>query len=131
MQKKTGKSPVYSAYLAQKSDTTVYAQGNRRGAAHADDMMYLKGAFDGKEAKYPQEAKVSELMQQYWVNFAKTGGNPNGEGLPLWPVFEEGKPTVMQFNNGTSLITTPNIERIQFIDDFMNSMRTPKTISKL
>ena len=90
-------------------------------------MMYLKGAFDGKEAQYPQEAKVSELMQQYWVNFAKTGGNPNGEGLPLWPVFEEGKPTVMQFNNGTSLITTPNIERIQFIDDFMNSMRTPQT----
>ena len=89
-------------------------------------MMYLKGAFDGKEAQYPQEVKVSELMQQYWVNFAKTGGNPNGEGLPLWPVFEEGKPTVMQFNNGTSLITTPNIERIQFIDDFMNSMRTPK-----
>ena len=33
----------------------------------------------------------------------------------------------MQFNNGTSLITTPNIERIQFIDDFMKSMRTPKT----
>ena len=89
-------------------------------------MMYLKGAFDGKEAKYPQEAKVSELMQQYWVNFAKTGGNPNGDGLPLWPVFEEGKPTVMQFNNGTSLITTPNIERIQFIDDFMKYVRTPK-----
>ena len=127
LQKKTGKSPVYSAYLAQKSDTTVYAQGNRRGAAHADDMMYLKGAFDGKEAKYPQEKKVSELMQQYWVNFAKTGGNPNGEGLPLWPVFEEGKPTVMQFNNGASLITTPNMERIQLIDAFMNSIRKPQT----
>ena len=126
LQKKTGKSPVYSAYLAQKSDTTVYAQGNRRGAAHADDIMYLKGAFDGKEAQYPQEAKVSELMQQYWVNFAKTGGNPNGEGLPLWPVFEEGKPTVMQFNNGASLITTPNMQRIQLIDDFMQYVRTPK-----
>ena len=127
MQKKTGKSPVYSAYLAQKSDTTVYAQGNRRGAAHADDMMYLKGAFDGNAAKYPQEKKVSELMQQYWVNFAKTGGNPNGEGLPYWPVFEEGKPTVMQFNNGASLITTPNMKRIQLIDAFMNSIRTPRT----
>ena len=127
LQKQTGKGPVYSAYLAQKSDTTVYAQGNRRGAAHADDMLYLTGAFNGKTAKYPQEKKVSDLMQQYWVNFAKTGGNPNGEGLPYWPEFEEGKPTVMQFNNGTSLIETPNQERIQLIDRFMKYIRSLST----
>ena len=125
MQKKTGKSPVYSAYLAQKSDRTVYAKGNRRGAAHADDMLYLKGAFDEEADKYPQEKKVSDLMQQYWVNFAKTGGDPNGEGLPHWPVFEEGKATVMQFNNGASLIETPNQERIKLIDNFLKSMRVP------
>ena len=147
LQKKTGKSPVYSAYLAQKSDTTVYAKGNRRGAAHADDMLYLKGAFDDKADKYPQEKNVSDLMQHYWVNFAKTGGNPNGwsskshqtvlngrvatdegkangEGLPNWPVFEEGQPTMMQFNNGASLIETPNKERIKLIDRFMKYMRS-------
>ena len=124
LQKKTGKSPVYSAYLAQKSDRTVYAKGKRRGAAHADDMLYLKGAFDDEADKYPQEKKVSDLMQQYWVNFAKTGGNPNGKDLPYWLVFEEGKPTVMQFNNGASLIETPNKERIKLIDDFMKYIRS-------
>ena len=123
LQKQTGKGAVYSAYLAQKSDTTVYAQGNRRGAAHADDMMYLKGAFDDKAEKYPQEKKVSDMMQQYWVNFAKTM-NPNGEGLPKWPVFEEGKATVMQFNNGASLIEMPNKERIKIIDGFMKYIRS-------
>ena len=123
MQKKTGKSPVYSAYLAQKSDTTVYAKGNRRGAAHADDMMYLKGAFDDKAEQYPQEKKVGELMQQYWVNFAKTM-NPNGEGLPHWPVYEEEKATVMQFNNGASLVETPNQKRIRLIDDLMKYVRS-------
>ena len=122
-QKLTGKSPVYSAYLAQKSDTTVYAKGNRRGAAHADDMMYLTGAFDRVAKKYPQEKKVSDLMQQYWVNFAKTM-NPNGEGLPKWPIFEEGKATVMQFNNGASLIETPHQERIRLIDGFMKYVRS-------
>ena len=126
LQKKTGKSPAYVAYLAQKSDTTVYAKGNRRGAAHADDMMYLKGAFDGKADRFPQEYKVSELMQQYWVNFAKTCGNPNGAGLPQWPLFEADKPTVMQFNNGATLIPVPNQERIKLIDDFMTFIRTGK-----
>ena len=126
LQKKTGKSPVYSAYLAQKSDTTVYAKSNRRGAAHADDMMYLKGAFDDKADKYPQEKKVSDLMQQYWVNFAKTL-NPNGEGLPRWPEFEEGKATVMQFNNGVSLIEMPNQKRIKLIDEFMKYARSLTT----
>lgn len=62
-------------------------------------------------------------MQQYWVNFAKTM-NPNGEGLTYWPVFEEGKPTVMQFNNGASLIETPNLEHIKLIDNFMKFVRS-------
>ena len=146
LQKQTGKSPVYMAYLAQKSDTTVYAKGNRRGAAHADDIMYLKGAFDNKADKYPQEKKVGDLMQQYWVNFARTGDNPNGwsseshqagldgqvvtdegnangKGLPVWPVFDEQKPTVMQFKNGASLIDVPNKERIALIDRFCQYIR--------
>ena len=123
LQKKTGKSPVYVAYLAQKSERTVYAMGNRRGAAHADDILYLNGGFDDEPEKYAQEKKVSDLMQQYWVNFAKTGGNPCGEGLPYWPVFEDGKATVMQFNNGASLIETPNKERIALFDNFMKFLR--------
>ena len=126
LQKQTGKSPVYVAYLAQKSDTTVYAKGNRRGAAHADDIMYLKGAFDGKADRFPQENKVSDLMQQYWVNFAKTCGNPNGKNLPQWPQFEADKPTVMQFNNGATLVPIPNQQRIKLIDRFMNYVRTGK-----
>ena len=122
LQKKTGKSPVYSAYLAQKSERTVYAKGNRRGAAHADDLLYLSGAFEKEADKYPQEAAVSETMQQYWVNFAKTM-NPNGAGLPNWPVYEEDKKTVMQFNNGATLIETPNMEGISLIDRFMKYIR--------
>ena len=126
LQKQTGKSPVYVAYLAQNSERTVYAKGNRRGAAHADDILYLRGGFDDEAEKYPQEKKVSDLMQQYWVNFAKNGGNPNGENLPNWPVYEPNEPTVMQFQNGASLIPLPNQEKISLIDRFMKYVRDLK-----
>jgi para-nitrobenzyl esterase len=126
LQKQTGKSPVYVAYLAQNSERTVYAKGNRRGAAHADDILYLRGGFDDEAEKYPQEKKVSDLMQQYWVNFAKNGGNPNGENLPNWPVYEPNEPTVMQFQNGASLIPLPNQEKICLIDRFMKYVRDLK-----
>ena len=123
LQTKTGKSPVYMAYLAQNSEKTVYAKGNRRGAAHADDIMYLDGRFDKEADKYPQEKMVGDLMQQYWVNFAKTGGDPNGEGLPKWTVYDEQKPSVMQFKDGAALVPLPNKEKILLIDRFMQYIR--------
>ena len=122
LQSQTGKSPVYMAYLAQNSEKTVYAKGNRRGAAHADDIMYLDGRFDKEADKYPQEKMVGDLMQQYWVNFAKTG-KPDGEGLPKWTVYDEQKPSVMQFKDGATLVTLPNKEKILLIDRFMQYIR--------
>jgi para-nitrobenzyl esterase len=122
LQSKTGKSPAYAAYLAQPSTMSFSQNPLRRGVAHADDIMYLNGQFLTQADQYPAEAAVSEIIQQYWVNFAKTG-NPNGAGLPYWPSFDETKPTTMQFSNGASLIMRPNREQIDFIDRFMKAKR--------
>jgi len=122
LQSKTGKSPAYAAYLAQPSTMSFSQNPLRRGVAHADDIMYLNGQFLMQADQYPAEAAVSEIIQQYWVNFAKTG-NPNGAGLPYWPSFDETKPTTMQFSNGASLIMRPNREQIDFIDRFMKAKR--------
>jgi para-nitrobenzyl esterase len=122
LQSKTGKSGVYAAFLAQPSTVSFSPDARRKGVAHADDIMYLNETFLGQAAKYPHEAAVAEILQQYWVNFAKTC-NPNGKGLPYWPTFDEQKATTMQFSNGASLITVPNRKQIDFVDRFYKSKR--------
>ena len=122
LQAKTGKSAAYAAFLAQPSTMSFSQDKRRRGVAHADDIMYLNGHFLNQADKYPAEAAVSEIIQQYWVNFAKTG-NPNAKGLPYWPTFDDSKPTTMQFSNGASLIMRPNREQIDFVDRYYKAKR--------
>ena len=117
LQNKTGHSPAYSAFLAQPSKRSFANDPRRRGVAHADDIMYLNGEFLNKPNEFPNEAAVAEIIQQYWVNFAKTG-NPNGKGLPYWPKFDKDQPTTMQFSYGASLIMLPNREQIDFVDRY-------------
>ena len=122
LQAKTGKSAAYAAFLAQPSTLSFSPDKRRKGVAHADDIMYLNETFLGQPDKYPHEAAVAEILQQYWVNFAKTG-NPNGKGLPYWPTFDQDKPTTMQFSNGASLIMVPNRQQIDFVDRFYKAKR--------
>ena len=122
LQAKTGKSPAYAAYLAQPSKRSFSNDPRRRGVAHADDILYLNGEFLTQPDKYPHESAVAEIIQQYWVNFAKTC-NPNGKGLPYWPSFDDTKPTTMQFSYGASLIMRPNREQVDFVDRFYRLLR--------
>ena len=42
-------------------------------------------------------------MIGYWTNFAATG-DPNGKGLPTWPVYAPDRQSVMTFDaNGASV----------------------------
>ena len=56
-------------------------------AYHGGEIPYV---FDTAEDWLPEDATdraLTQAMLGYWVNFAQKG-DPNGEGLPEWPVFD-------------------------------------------
>jgi len=54
------------------------------GAFHAAEIPFVFGSYETILGQSKEDEVLAELMQNYWVNFAKTG-NPNGKGLAGWP----------------------------------------------
>jgi para-nitrobenzyl esterase len=65
------------------------------GANHSWELQYVFGNLL-EIAKDPMDRKLSNQMQVYWTNFAKTG-NPNGNGLPAWPKLDQNAKSYLEF----------------------------------
>jgi para-nitrobenzyl esterase len=86
-QTKTSNAPVYRYFFDLPSPGDRFRPASM-GAFHSDDIEYVFGTLDSRPGMHvrPEDRALSEQMQQYWTNFAKSG-DPNGTGLPKWPVY--------------------------------------------
>ncbi len=125
LQSQTGESDVYLYYFDRQQPKNPYMPFEIRGAGHGNEIPYVFGHLSqNKMAQYTEaDHLLSEQMVQYWTNFAKTG-NPNGENLPQWPVYEPGKATVMQLNENPQAIAMPNETQLETMEAFFKYERT-------
>lgn len=110
----TGKAPVYRYRfdLGSPGDKHHLAVV---GAFHSDDIDYVFGQLDSREgAKWrPEDRKLSNEMVEYWTNFARTG-NPNGDGLPTWPMYNAADDWQVMHLNATSE-AKPDTQRARYL----------------
>ncbi|HCY42359.1 MAG TPA: carboxylesterase [Prolixibacteraceae bacterium] len=79
------------------------------GPGHGTDISYV---FDNLGARpgttpTPEDKEVARIMNAFWVNFAKTG-NPNGEGLPVWPLYNTQKEEILDIESDGKPVGKPD-----------------------
>lgn len=94
-------NPVRTYFWTHRAPTP---NGERR-AFHGAEITY---AFDNLEMLdrpwNDEDRRIASMISSCWANYIASG-NPNGEGLPEWPEYHAGDPSVMDL--GTSFRPEP------------------------
>ena len=100
-----GSAPTYVFQFDWKTPI----DGGKWGAHHGLDVPFV---FDNA-AITPHlvgtgetQQRLSDYMSRAWISFARSG-NPNVEGLPLWPPFDVSRRATMVFNDLSRVADDP------------------------
>ena len=124
-QVQTGNAPVYRYRLDLGSPGDKFHPA-AIGAFHSDDIEYVFGTLDSRQeiTVRPEDRKLSDQIQAYWTNFARTG-DPNGgvttasPDLPKWPPYNASTGW-MVMHLDTTLEVKPDAQRDRYL--FLDSV---------
>ena len=115
LQSGNGKGRVWLYYFDQHPDYPADSPRYGQGSPHGQDVAYV---FGNPEEVQPTDMVLSGWMMDYWSNFAKTG-DPNGEGLPVWPRFDNDAPQSMVLNGaGCYAAPVPSEAALWVLDEY-------------
>ncbi len=87
------------------------------GAGHGSEVSFVFNTLNARwgapgEAA-PEEKELARIMNTYWTNFAKTG-NPNGTGVPVWPLYDTQKEEIMDIELDGKPVIKPDPRKARF-----------------
>nr|XP_020740635.1 cocaine esterase isoform X2 [Odocoileus virginianus texanus] len=103
-------APIYFYEFQHQSSFFKDVRPSYVKADHGDEILFL---FRNEQIQFTEEEELlSRRMIKYWANFARNG-NPNGEGLPHWPMFDQ-EDQYMQLNTQPAVGRALKAHRLQF-----------------
>jgi para-nitrobenzyl esterase len=89
----------HKAYLYEFSHVPPDKPGfPNYGAFHTSDVPYALHSLNLWNRPWtPADLELEHIMSAYWANFARSG-DPNGEGLPNWPNFDQKSGSVQELD---------------------------------
>jgi len=110
----TAKTPVFTYYFERGIPWPEHPEFR---AFHTSDVTYWFNNLKMVDRPWTEaDSVLGERVSSYLVNFVTTG-NPNGDGLPLWPVFDENKNETLKLNTVIEPIPVAGEKKIEFFKD--------------
>ncbi len=94
------------------------------GAVHTADIVYFRNTLNTVNRPWTlQDRKLADVMSSYLINFATTG-DPNGSGLPNWPVYKTGD--IMELGDHVGPISAPDVRELDWFDEYVARKKAPR-----
>lgn len=116
---------VARTYISENNPVYIYhfdfvppamRERARFGAGHGSEVNYVFNTLNSRRATEEittEEIELAKIMNAYWTNFAKTG-NPNGEDLPVWPIYNTHNEDILDIEPSGKPVGKPDPRKARF-----------------